>query len=105
MTRGRPQLGSRSCCKRTPWRENKQRPTCAPGGWNRAISPASGDCTSTAGERGLLVMRRVASILLTAALLLPAGCGQSSEDKSKQQACDATSELQKQVNDVQRVTL
>jgi len=50
-------------------------------------------------------MRRVASILLTGALLLAAGCGQSSEDKAKQQVCDARSDLQKQVNELQGLTL
>ena len=50
-------------------------------------------------------MRGVVTILLAGALLLATGCGQSSEDKAKKQVCNARSDVQKQVNDLQNLTL
>lgn len=44
-------------------------------------------------------------LLLTAALLAVAGCGESAQDKAKKQVCSARSDLQKQVNELSNLTL
>jgi Tfp pilus assembly protein PilP len=50
-------------------------------------------------------MGRLVTILLACALLLAAGCGQSSEDKAKKQVCNARADIQKQVNELKNLTL
>jgi Tfp pilus assembly protein PilP len=50
-------------------------------------------------------MKRATTILLGVALLVAAGCGQSSEDKAKKQVCNARSDLQLQINDLKNLTL
>jgi hypothetical protein len=50
-------------------------------------------------------MRRLLTILLAGTLLLAVGCGESAEDKAKKKVCNARSDVQKQVNDLQNLTL
>jgi hypothetical protein len=44
-------------------------------------------------------------VLLMAAALIVAGCGESKEDKAKSQVCDARADIQKQVNTLSGMTL
>jgi uncharacterized protein HemX len=50
-------------------------------------------------------MRYGTTLLLAAAVLFAVGCGQSSQDKAKEQVCNARSNLQKQVNELSSLTL
>src|SRR5947208_17169347 len=44
-------------------------------------------------------------MLVAAALLIVAGCGESAQDKAKKQVCNARTDLQKQVNELSSLTL
>jgi capsule polysaccharide export protein KpsE/RkpR len=49
-------------------------------------------------------VRRAIPLLMAAALLALAGCGQSSSDKAKKQVCDARADLSKQVDKLTSMT-
>jgi hypothetical protein len=63
-------------------------------------------CTgSAAGARHPEGMRSLVTISLLLAAVALVGCGQSAQDKAKQQVCDARTEIGKQVDYLQGLTL
>ena len=50
-------------------------------------------------------MKRPLALLLLAAAVGLAACGQSSQDKAKSQVCDARADISKQVNELKGLTL